>query len=79
MNYFERQEGYSWGIGCVFCLWMEKDESPVSEWKKTKMKGKNRFHFVSGEKKNEEKWVLGAEHYRAFTPKFNKRKGIVWV
>ena len=61
MNYLERQEGYSWGIGCVFCLWMKKDESSTSEGKKTKMKGKDGFHFVSGEKKNEEKWVLGAE------------------
>ncbi len=30
MNYFHRQEGDSWGIGCVFCFWMKHDVSFVS-------------------------------------------------
>ncbi len=60
MNYLERQEGYSWGLGCVFCLWMKKDESSASKGKKTKMKVKDGFHFVSGEKKTKRNEYFGS-------------------
>ena len=63
MNYFERQEGYSWGIGCVFRFWMKQDMSFVSEWKKRKRKGKVDIEcdFHIGVKVNEDKWVLWEE------------------
>ena len=82
MNYFERQEGYSWGIRCVFRFWMKQDMSFVSEWKKKKRKGKVGFWMwfsYLNKSKRREMSTLGTKMSIAHSQfKFVKRMGIVW-